>query len=296
MTHSGFAYELPKLALHIDESESSSSHAMLPTPQASLPQDAETPQTWLERRERMKEKGYNGNGAGMSLPIAVALLPTPGAHDHTGGELETRHARGDAGPVLRDIGHLLPTPVAKDADAARRSGRTEEWESHSGTTLTDAIALLPTPTTQDAANTAGPSQHERNSEPLNVVATKLLPTPAAVDGSGGRLTRDPETLRTGRRPSGSKAGTTLATEIDRLLPTPKTSSVRTSRRAMVETPQWSAPNIAQALELARGELPREFETWEEVPGWSGDHMGPQSDAGSPSADGLHPDQLTIADA
>lgn len=36
--------------------------------------------------------------------------------------------------------------------------------------------LLPTPTTQDAANNGGPSQHERNSKPLNaVVDGKLEP-------------------------------------------------------------------------------------------------------------------------
>lgn len=48
----------------------------------------------------------------------------------------------------------------------------------------ESVALLPTPTTQDGSNTAGPSQFDRNSQPLNVVAT-LLPTPNASDGSGG---------------------------------------------------------------------------------------------------------------
>jgi DNA (cytosine-5)-methyltransferase 1 len=38
---------------------------------------------------------------------------------------------------------------------------------------------------------------------------------------------------------------------------------------MVESEQWSAPHIEQALEIARGELPREFESWDEVPGWMG---------------------------
>ena len=47
--------------------------------------------------------------------------------------------------------------------------------------------LLPTPTAQDGANNAGPSQWNRNSDPLNVVAAKLggetMPTPSP-DGSG----------------------------------------------------------------------------------------------------------------
>lgn len=40
--------------------------------------------------------------------------------------------------------------------------------------------LLPTPTTQDGANNGGPSQFERNSLPLNAVATLL--TGNEVDG------------------------------------------------------------------------------------------------------------------
>lgn len=35
---------------------------------------------------------------------------------------------------------------------------------------------------------------------------------------------------------------------------------------------WSAPSLEQALELVRGILPREYESWEEVQGWHGDLM------------------------
>ena len=42
-----------------------------PTPDASVANDGEGPETWLARRETLKEKGYNGNGAGMPLAIAV---------------------------------------------------------------------------------------------------------------------------------------------------------------------------------------------------------------------------------
>ena len=65
---------------------------------------------------------------------------------------------------------------------------------------TAGLDLLPTPTTQDGANCAGPSQFERKSLPLNVVATllptpqekrsaPLLPTPAAADSQGTRAAR-----------------------------------------------------------------------------------------------------------
>jgi hypothetical protein len=53
-----------------------------PTPNASLMNDGEDPESWKERQGRLKDKGINGNGAGM--PLAIAALdcslqahPTP---------------------------------------------------------------------------------------------------------------------------------------------------------------------------------------------------------------------------
>jgi hypothetical protein len=65
---------------------------------------------------------------------------------------------------------------------------------------------------------------------------------------------------------------------------------------MVENRQWAAPHIEQALELAQGILPREFQTWEEVPGWLGASTSPQSAAGSTSSGETLPGQLTLEDA
>lgn len=92
----------------------------------------------------------------------------------------------------------------------------------------EPVALLPTPTTQDAANTAGPSQLDRNSLPLNTVVTllptratrggsntetvKLLPTPDANLGNGGRQ-RSAEALARGDHQ-------TNLSDLPRLLPTP----------------------------------------------------------------------------
>ena len=45
-----------------------------PTPSGTVAQDGEGPATWLARRETLKEKGYNGNGAGMPLTIAAQML------------------------------------------------------------------------------------------------------------------------------------------------------------------------------------------------------------------------------
>lgn len=53
---------------------------LLPTPDASNANDGEQLDTWLDRRERVKAKGINGNGMGMPLAIAaLTLLPTPRA-------------------------------------------------------------------------------------------------------------------------------------------------------------------------------------------------------------------------
>jgi len=68
-------------------------------------------------------------------------------------------------------------------------------QGKAGATLPTAVKLWPTPTVQDAKNDGGPSQWERNSDPLNV-AVKRWPTPkgspsgpdfarANRDGSGG---------------------------------------------------------------------------------------------------------------
>lgn len=55
---------------------------LLPTPTAGNPNDGEDLGSWEERRQRNLAKGYNGNGQGVPLAIAVQkLLPTPKKSD-----------------------------------------------------------------------------------------------------------------------------------------------------------------------------------------------------------------------
>lgn len=77
---------------------------MLPTPSASLHNYDEAPKSFMARRERLKTKGINGNGAGMPLGIAVKLLPTPTANDSKNASLPPSQADRDglAGAMLRD--------------------------------------------------------------------------------------------------------------------------------------------------------------------------------------------------
>lgn len=82
-------YGLPTPAPPTSGHESSS---LLPTPNAGLHNYDEDPAGWLARREELKERHGNGNGAGMPLGIAVRLLPTPTA-DQPGGTWQQHLAR-----------------------------------------------------------------------------------------------------------------------------------------------------------------------------------------------------------
>jgi len=83
--------------------------AKWPTPSASVAQDGEGSATWLARRETLKAKGINGNGAGMPLTIASVLWATPrttsakGARPDRleGPDIQTEAARW-AAPCARD--------------------------------------------------------------------------------------------------------------------------------------------------------------------------------------------------
>lgn len=83
-----------------------------PTPDASVMQDGEGPETFLARREALKAKGVNGNGMGTPLAMAVQLegWPTPGAADWKSGTGWDHAESSSAGhtPQLRHImGGLL---------------------------------------------------------------------------------------------------------------------------------------------------------------------------------------------
>jgi hypothetical protein len=110
---------------------------LLPTPDAAVFNDGQSVEAWRDRHERELEKGYNGNGGGTPLAMAVRLLPTPRASDGPkGGPNQT----GDSlQPTIRA---LLPTPTARDhKDTGDLSGVPEN------SLLPRVIdRLLPTPT------------------------------------------------------------------------------------------------------------------------------------------------------
>jgi hypothetical protein len=122
--------------------------------------------------------GTQGRDGGMNLQTAAKLRRTPNANIVTGGgqdgqkRLDAGHAMQLSDQVMSP--KLWPTPVVNDA----RNGRNEtanrsnpDSQHHSGTTLSDAVRLWPA--VQCGKNNASPSQYNRNSDPLDVVAAKM---------------------------------------------------------------------------------------------------------------------------
>ncbi len=118
-----------------------------PTPAASVTNLLESPESWMERAERLKAKGYNSNGAGMPLTIAAKVWPTP--KSSPSGPDYARMSRPGSG------GDDLATAVARCGGGA---------------------TLYPTPNARDWKD-SGPTQGNRHSPNLGtVVGGQLNPT------------------------------------------------------------------------------------------------------------------------
>jgi hypothetical protein len=130
--------------------------ALLPTPAVNDMGAGKTPEAWDSTQR---------------------LLPS----DSTGGEGATRKQRqqdgATGGPMLRDVGHLLPTTPT--AQAAKHGETPDLTANGSGYNLWDLPRLLPTPISRDhkGGNTPGDSL---------VDATRRLPgeptSPPSDDG------------------------------------------------------------------------------------------------------------------
>lgn len=267
------------------------------------------------------------------LETRLRRLPTPTARlgrDNGGGAQAKRYLNPDRsndlddaikwlGEQTADEVELLPTPTTQDA---HNNGGQSQQERRTPP-LNAVVPLLPTPVANPdnpgaggelrAALTHGPERRNETGTDtmgrpnLGRPSRALLPTPQKADGDGGRID-SAETVLSGKRPSGAKASVSLREAITYkmedapLLPTPRVHASRSSRHAMVDVQQWAAPSLEQALELAEGILPREFESWDEVPGWmrnldpsTGASTDPQSQSGNTSSDAQLPLQLTIGD-
>lgn len=92
-----------------------------PTPAASVTNLTEHPNSWQARANRLKERGINGNGAGMPLTVAVKPWPTPTSSLGTkGGRVTPRKSR-EGGTLIEAVSaRRFRTPTS--ADARGKSG------------------------------------------------------------------------------------------------------------------------------------------------------------------------------
>lgn len=266
---------------------------LLPTPTASL--SGNTPEEHLRKKPgREQVTDLNVLVEYDLLETGGRLLPTPNAALGSGGQTSRSGDRIDE-PLLGGLaeaateGRLLPTPRAQDSDESINTfrARTEALQQNEGrnggpTGMPLGVAvqrLLPTPRATDGTK-GGPNQAGSSGDlmlpsavqPERLAAAaegQLLPTPTAGDSrSSGRHTTTTGVMH---------SGTTL-TDAARLLPTPKVAADRTSRGALTKEGHWSAPGLGQAVELADGVLPREYESWEEVQGNQPTSWGPYAAA------------------
>ena len=113
--------------------------------------------------------------------------------------------------------------------------------------------LLPSPRATDGTK-GSPNQHGSSGDlMLPSAVQRLLPTPTTQDGAN---TNGPSQMERNSLPL--NAAVTL-------LPTPRSATARTGRSAAIRRDSMSGPSLEQAIEVADGVLPREFESWEELP-------------------------------
>lgn len=137
----------------------------------------------------------------------VFIVAYPAAADREGQQQrEPEHARmGQSEPH----GGIAPHPESNRRDEGRPEPARHLGGHDAPLSRDPHMTLLPTPTVQDSKNTAGESQFDRNTIPLNTVVS-ILPTPTASD-YGTNQSASPEAAV---RPSINK----LAAE--QLIPTP----------------------------------------------------------------------------
>lgn len=131
------------------------SSSLLPIPDGGVFNDGQSVEAWKERKTRELAKGYNGNGGGTPLAMAVRLLPTPTSSDGRGAtHPESCKKWVSRGTNLPEAVQLLPTPRPQTHDGGSRPDRTWHLRKGAGgpnlvTAIATAAQLLPTPTSRD---------------------------------------------------------------------------------------------------------------------------------------------------
>jgi len=154
-----------------------------PTPTAEMFQDGESPETWLARRERLKETAQNGNGCGTPLTMAVQMWPTPASID--GQKAPKQYAGGNPS---------LPAMATGNWSTPRANERHQHNSQDDHVALSLQVDLWATPSTRDhRSGLASMETLERNSRPLSEQVESMWATP------NSKCSEDSQTHRSGGR-------------------------------------------------------------------------------------------------
>jgi hypothetical protein len=166
-----------------------------PTPDASVFQEGESPETWLRRREQLKLTANNGNGCGTPLAMSVQLWSaargefwtTPNKWDGERGA-ETRQTKKNrgAGGVNLFSQILWQTPNTMLGGSKSRGGNRKSELLLAGQMR--LATARPSPAARDwKADEHCPAAQARNSPCLPAaVAIAGPPSPASSSTSGKR--------------------------------------------------------------------------------------------------------------
>ena len=149
-----------------------------PTPNAQVSQDGESPETWLKRKEAMKAKGYNGNGCGTPLTIAV--------------QLHGQAAPASSSSLGSRQGLSWATPNACDHKGATSPEACKKWE-HRGQNLPEmVVGNWATPAARDTQGQRGAAANARKGNPLDTLPNQMAQwgTLTARDHKSGRGNED----------------------------------------------------------------------------------------------------------
>lgn len=163
---------------------------MWPTPNAQVSQDGDGAETWLARREKLKDKGYNGNGAGTPLTIAAQLWPTPRSSPNENRNTKPAPSHGTThGRTLAGDAALWATPTTRDwkdgtdpssavptnSLLGRQAPRSGIGGNASSPIDPNSPPLWPTPTTDEATGYLSGSKRDTWRPTLSGAATGLTP-------------------------------------------------------------------------------------------------------------------------
>lgn len=161
-----------------------------PTPDAATFNDGQTIEAYQARKARELEKGYNGNGGGTPLAMAVTLeetaWPTPTVQDGENDAGPSQFERNSL-PLNAAVMSPWPTPHGMPDEENKRAQGPSGNELGFAVNQESRLRPWQTPTGEDAKNDGNASRADRHSPALNAeVMSSPWQTPMTSDQNGAR--------------------------------------------------------------------------------------------------------------